>query len=192
MRRKFLIGALALLGLVRAATARAGIAYRIMLMPVVKLKQVSRGFGPTAGHGFHTGVDLTAPYGSPVRAAAPGTVVFAGPFYGYGNMLDIRHADGLVTRYAHLSAFAPGVCAGASVSGGCMIGAIGTSGHAHGPHLHFEVRVDGRAVDPKPYLALVDAPKSAPPTLLQARLRDPREDARFVGFTDDRTDAYKP
>jgi murein DD-endopeptidase MepM/ murein hydrolase activator NlpD len=192
MRRTFLMGALALLGLLRAATARAGVAYRIMLMPVVKLKQVSRGFGPTPGHGFHTGVDLTAPYGSPVRAAAAGTVVFAGGFYGYGNMLDIRHADGLVTRYAHLSAFAPGVRVGAEVPNGGMIGAIGTSGHAHGPHLHFEVRVDGRAVDPKPYLALADAPAPAQPTLLQARLRDPRDDARFVGLLDDWTDPYKP
>ena len=192
MRRTFLMGALALLGLLRAATARAGFAYRVMLMPVVKLKQVSRGFGPTPGHGFHTGVDLTAPYGSPVRAAAAGTVVFAGGFHGYGNMLDIRHPDGLVTRYAHLSAFAPGVCVGAAVAGGGMIGAIGTSGHAHGPHLHFEVRVDGRAVDPKPYLALADAPAAAEPTLLQARLRDPRDDARFVGVLDDRADPYKP
>src|SRR5579871_6096591 len=104
MRRKFLMGALALLGLVRAVNARAGIAYRVMLMPVLKLKQVSRGFGPTPGHGFHTGVDLTAPYGSPVQTAAAGTVVFAGTYYGYGNMIDVRHADGLVTRYAHLSA----------------------------------------------------------------------------------------
>src|SRR5277367_4041087 len=98
MRRRFLMGALTLLGFVRTASARAGIAYRVMLMPVVKLKQVSRGFGPTPGHGFHTGVDLTAPYGSPVRAAAGGTVVFAGTFFGYGNMIDLRHPDGLVTR----------------------------------------------------------------------------------------------
>jgi murein DD-endopeptidase MepM/ murein hydrolase activator NlpD len=179
MRRKFLLGALALLGLVRATTARAGIAYRAMLMPVVKLKQLSRGFGPTPGHGFHSGVDLTAPYGSPVQAAAAGTVVFAGTYYGYGNMLDIRHADGLVTRYAHLSAFAPGLCVGAPVECGGHVGAIGTSGNAHGPHLHFEVRVDGRAVDPKPYLGLAGAPNGARPPLLDALLRDPRDESRL-------------
>ncbi len=169
------MGALALLGFLRAASAHAGIAYRVMLMPVVKLKQVTRGFGPTPGNGFHSGVDLTAPYGSPVQAAAPGTVVFAGTFYGYGNMLDIRHPDGLVTRYAHLSAFAPGLRVGICVETGGMIGAIGTSGHAHGPHLHFEVRVDGKAVDPKPYLGLGAAPK---PLLLDVRFRDPREASR--------------
>jgi murein DD-endopeptidase MepM/ murein hydrolase activator NlpD len=177
MRRKFLIGALALLGFLRAASAHAGIAYRVMLMPVVKLKQVTRGFGPTPGNGFHSGVDLTAPYGSPVQAAAGGTVVFAGTFYGYGNMLDIRHPDGLVTRYAHLSAFAPGLRVGTCVETASVIGAIGTSGHAHGPHLHFEVRVDGKAVDPKPYLGLAGAPKAAKPLLLDVRFRDPREAA---------------
>jgi murein DD-endopeptidase MepM/ murein hydrolase activator NlpD len=192
MRRKFLVGALALLAFIRSATARAGIAYRIMLMPVVKLKQVTRGFGPTPGNGFHTGVDLTAPYGSPVLAAAGGTVVFAGTFYGYGNMIDIRHPDGLVTRYAHLSAFAPKLQVGYEVETGGPVGSIGTSGHAHGPHLHFEVRVAGKAVDPKPYLGLADGPKANRPVLLEARLRDPREEARFLGFLDDRPAGRAP
>jgi murein DD-endopeptidase MepM/ murein hydrolase activator NlpD len=174
MRRKFLIGALALLGFLRAASARAGIAFRVMAMPAVKLKQVTRGFGPIPGNCFHTGVDLTAPYGSPVQAAAQGTVVFAGTFFGYGNMLDIRHPDGLVTRYAHLSSFAPGLRVGACVETGCPIGAIGTSGHAHGPHLHFEVRVDGKAVDPKPYLGLAGSRNEVVPSLLNVRFRDSR------------------
>jgi murein DD-endopeptidase MepM/ murein hydrolase activator NlpD len=187
-----LMGALALLGVVRSATARAGVAFRIMLMPVVKLKQVTRGFGPTPGNGFHSGVDLTAPYGSPVLAAAGGTVVFAGTFYGYGNMIDIRHPDGLVTRYAHLSAFAPGLRVGSPVDSGGLIGDIGTSGHAHGPHLHFEVRVDGKAVDPKPYLGLAASPKPERPRLLEARLRDPRDEARFVGFIDERAAIHAP
>lgn len=179
MRRMFIMGALTLLGLFRVTTARAGIAYRAMRMPVVKLKQVSRGFGALPGGGFHSGVDLTAPYGSPVQAAAEGRVVFAGRYYGYGNMLDILHADGLVTRYAHLSAFAPGLRVGSSVQTGGEIGAIGTSGNAHGPHLHFEVRVDGKAVDPKPYLAVVGNAKAARPSLLEIRLRDPRNESRF-------------
>jgi murein DD-endopeptidase MepM/ murein hydrolase activator NlpD len=192
MRRRIFMGALALLTLVRAAKARAGIAYRVMLMPVVKLKQVTRGFGPTPGNGFHTGVDLTAPYGSPVQAAAAGTVVFAGTYYGYGNMIDVRHPDGLVTRYAHLSAFAPGLRVGSALEHGGPVGSIGTSGNAHGPHLHFEVRVDGKAVDPKPYLGLAEAPRSFRAPILEARLRDPRGEAAFVGALDDRAGPYKP
>jgi murein DD-endopeptidase MepM/ murein hydrolase activator NlpD len=192
MRRRIFMGALALIAFARAATARASIAYRAMLMPVVKLKQLSRGFGPTPGNGFHTGVDLTAPYGSPVQAAATGTVVFAGTFYGYGNMIDMRHPNGLVTRYAHLSAFAPGLRVGNAVEYGGPIGSIGTSGNAHGPHLHFEVRVDGKAVDPKPYLGLAEPPKDFRAPLVEARLRDPRGEAAFIGALDDHAGAYKP
>ena len=192
MRRRMLFGALALLGLLRSVSARAGIAYRVMLMPVVKLKQVTRGFGPTPGNGFHSGVDLTAPYGSPVRAAAGGTVVFAGTFFGYGNMVDIRHADGLVTRYAHLSAYAAGLRVGSTVDVGGDVGDIGTSGHAHGPHLHFEVRVDGKAVDPKPYLGLASGPTANRPALIEAKLRDPRGEQSFVGFLDDRPGSRTP
>src|SRR5271156_6308766 len=80
----------------------------VMTMPPEQLNYVSRGFG----HG-HTGVDLMAPYGSPIRAAAGGTVVYAGWYFAYGKIVDIRHADGLVTRYAHMSAFAPGIARGA-------------------------------------------------------------------------------
>jgi len=186
MRRKFIMGALALLCLVRTAAARAGIAFRVMRMPVARLKQVTRGFGATPGGGFHSGVDLTAPYGSPVEAAAAGTVVFMDSYFGYGNMVDIRHADGLVTRYAHLSAYAPGLRVGSALEPGGPVGSIGTSGHAHGPHLHFEVRVDGRAVDPKPYLGLAGPPAAARPTLIEAALRDPRGEPHVVGFVDDR------
>jgi len=124
-----------------------------MLMPAAQLKQVSRGFTR-----YHSGVDLTAPYGSPVRAAAAGTVIFAGTYFGYGNMIDLRHEDGTVTRYAHLSRFAKGLRVGTGVAMGESIGSIGTSGQAHGPHLHFEVRVNGHAIDPEPYLALSQCP----------------------------------
>ena len=120
-----------------------------MIMPPEHLNYVSRGFG----HG-HTGVDLMSPYGSPIRAAAAGTVVYAGWYFAYGNIVDIRHTDGLVTRYAHMSAFAPGIAPGAPVAAGAVIGQVGMTGRAHGPHVHFEVRIDGHAVDPKPYLAL--------------------------------------
>jgi murein DD-endopeptidase MepM/ murein hydrolase activator NlpD len=146
------------------AVARADSACNGMLMPPERLREISRGFG----HG-HTGVDLMAPLGSPIRAAAGGTVLYAGWYFDYGNIIDIRHTDGLITRYAHMSAFAPGISPGAPVAEGAVIGRVGMTGRAHGPHVHFEVRVDGKAVDPKPYLAL--APCRRPP-------QEPLEEAR--------------
>ncbi len=143
-----------------------------MLMPAVALKELSRGFGPTGRHGFHTGVDLTAPYGSPVRAPAAGVVVYAGWYFEYGNIIDLRHQDGIVTRYAHLSSFAQGITPGATVAEGAVIGSVGTSGRAHGAHLHFEVRIDGRAIDPRPFLALASCDGvKGPEPIEEARAR---------------------
>ncbi len=99
-----------------------------------------------------------APHGSPIRAAAGGTVVYSGWYYAYGNIVDIQHDDGVITRYGHMSAFAPGIEAGAPVSAGQIIGRVGATGRAHGPHVHFEVRMHGHAVDPRPFLALVPCP----------------------------------
>jgi murein DD-endopeptidase MepM/ murein hydrolase activator NlpD len=135
-----------------------------MLMPAAQLKQVSRGLSRG-----HAGLDLTAPYGSPVRAAFGGEVVFAGSYYGYGNMVDLRHPDGSVTRYGHLSAYAPGLREGMLVETGAPLGRVGTSGQAHGAHLHFEVRIGGRAVDPKPFLTLANCPASMRPAIEEAR-----------------------
>jgi hypothetical protein len=128
-----------------------------MLVPAVQLREVSRGFSS-----HHSGVDLMAPYGSPIRAAAGGTVVYAGWYYAYGKIVDIQHADGVITRYAHMSAFAPGIAHGTPVAAGEIIGQIGTSGNAHGAHVHFEVRIDGHPVDPKPYLSLAVCPTTPP------------------------------
>lgn len=133
-----------------------------MMMPPADLKQVSRGFSS-----YHSGVDLMAPYGSPVRAAAGGTVVFAGWYFAYGRIIDIQHADGIITRYAHLSAFAPGLVAGTPVHIGEIIGNVGMTGRAHGPHVHFEVRVNGHPVDPKPYIALAACPAGTAPTPIE-------------------------
>lgn len=135
-----------------------------MLMPAAQLKQFSRGFSS-----HHSGVDLTAPYGSPIRAAAAGTIIFEGRYYGYGNMIDIRHPDGSVTRYGHMSSFVKGVGVGAQVTLGQEIGHIGTSGMAHGAHLHFEVRINGRPVDPAPYLALANCPTGGAKELEEAQ-----------------------
>jgi murein DD-endopeptidase MepM/ murein hydrolase activator NlpD len=134
-----------------------------MLMPPQQLNEISRGFG----HG-HTGIDLMAPYGSPIRAAAGGTVIYAGWYFAYGKIVDIRHTDDLITRYAHMSAFAPGIVLGAPVAAGAVIGQVGTTGNAHGAHVHFEVRIDGHPVDPKPWLALAPCPPSSPEPLEEA------------------------
>ena len=120
-----------------------------MIMPAGALSSISRGFSS-----YHSGIDLAAPMGSTVRAAAAGTVVYAGWYAGYGNMVDIRHADGLVTRYAHMSAYAPNIGYGLPVEAGQIIGAVGETGHATGNHVHFGVRVNGYAVDPAPYIGL--------------------------------------
>lgn len=139
-----------------AAPAMARFSCGDLLMPALNLKQVARGISD-----HHSGLDLTAPFGSPVRAAAAGEVVFAGYYFGYGHMVDLRHDDGTVTRYGHLSAYAPGIAVGHLVEAGGLLGQIGMSGRASGPHLHFEVRVNGRPIDPKPMLALA-ACRAAP------------------------------
>ncbi|NVZ10817.1 M23 family metallopeptidase [Allochromatium humboldtianum] len=99
---------------------------------------------------FHEGVDFAAKRGSPVLAVADGIVVFSGRRNGYGNVVDIRHRDGLVTRYAHNTANL--VREGEMVRQGRQIATVGSTGTATGAHVHFEVIRNGRAVDPMPYL----------------------------------------
>lgn len=98
---------------------------------------------------LHTGIDIGAGYGSPVWAADGGVVTYAGVMSGYGNVIVVDHGGGLATTYNHLSAFSVG--SGQQVSRGSQIGAVGCSGYCTGPHLHFEVRVNGSPVDPMPY-----------------------------------------
>jgi murein DD-endopeptidase MepM/ murein hydrolase activator NlpD len=105
-------------------------------------------YGPRWGS-FHYGIDIAAPTGTPVRAAASGRVIVAGWMGGYGNLIVVDHGNGLATAYAHLSAIWIG---GGSVSQGQGIGAVGCTGSCTGPHLHFEVRVNGSAVNPMGYL----------------------------------------
>jgi len=116
---------------------------------------ITSGFGPRMHPIFHevrmhTGVDFGADLGTPIRAAADGVVVAAGPRGGYGNATVIDHGNSLGTLYAHQSDIF--VAVGQHVSRGETIGAVGCSGYCTGPHLHFEVRVDGTPVDPVPYL----------------------------------------
>ncbi|MGH2820846.1 MAG: murein hydrolase activator EnvC family protein [Actinomycetota bacterium] len=104
-------------------------------------------FGDTR---LHAGIDIGAAYGSSVWAADGGSVAFVGVMSGYGNVVVVDHGGGLATTYNHLSAFL--VDEGRRVARGQQIGAVGCTGYCTGPHLHFEVRIDGTPVDPMPYL----------------------------------------
>jgi hypothetical protein len=107
---------------------------------------VGDGFGPR-GDRFHAGIDIVAGTGTPVSAAAPGRVTFAGyAAGGWGNLVVVLHTDGVRTLYAHLSKVS--VRRGQSVQTGTRVGLVGATGDATGPHLHFEVRLRGAAVDP--------------------------------------------
>lgn len=132
------------------------------------LSMISSGFGYrsdpfTGAAALHAGLDFRGPTGSPIYAAATGTVSFQGVKNGYGNVVEISHGNGLVTRYAHMSAFRARL--GQTVEAGDIIGAIGSTGRSTGPHLHFEVLIDGRAVNPRPFL------EAAPHVLKEIRSR---------------------
>ena len=99
---------------------------------------------------LHAGIDIAVPYGTPIHAAAAGTVVLAGWVGGYGNYTCVDHGGGMATCYAHQSSYA--VSQGAAVTQGQLIGYVGCTGHCFGPHLHFEVRINGTPVDPLGYL----------------------------------------
>jgi murein DD-endopeptidase MepM/ murein hydrolase activator NlpD len=110
---------------------------------------VVSGFGMRWGS-MHEGIDIAVPAGTPIRAAASGSVVIAGWVGGYGNYTCVDHGGGLSTCYAHQSSLATSV--GAGVSQGDIIGYVGCTGHCYGDHLHFEVRINGAATDPLGYL----------------------------------------
>lgn len=99
---------------------------------------------------FHRGIDVAAPYGTPIRAFKAGTVIFSGLKGGYGYAVDIRHEDGIVTRYAHNSKNL--VSVGRRVKAGEIIAKVGSTGHSTGPHIHFEVIRGGDRVDPIKFL----------------------------------------
>ena len=130
-------------------------------------KHITSGFGyrtdPFAGGAaFHAGLDFKGPTGAPIYSAAHGKVAFVGRRPGYGNCVEIDHGNGLRTRYAHMSAFRTQV--GQVVQAGQPIGAVGSTGRSTGPHLHFEVRLHGQPVNPRPFL------ESAPNVLEKARI----------------------
>ncbi|GLS45703.1 M23 family metallopeptidase [Methylobacterium brachythecii] len=104
----------------------------------------------TRGLALHTGIDMRAEHGAPARATAAGRVTVAEPNGGYGNMVEVDHGHGLVTRYAHLASFS--VTPGQRVEAGAVIGRVGSTGRSTGNHLHYEVRIDGEPVDPQRFL----------------------------------------
>ena len=99
---------------------------------------------------MHTGIDFRAPSGQPARATAAGTVISAGYNRGYGNMVEIDHGGGLTTRFAHLSKIL--AKKGQKVERGDTVGQTGSTGRSTGPHLHYEIRVNGRAIDPMTFI----------------------------------------
>lgn len=120
-----------------------------LAMPVKSAFRFSSHYGARWGR-QHQGIDLAAPVGTPVFATGDGVVVFAGWQRGYGNLIKIKHELGTETRYAHLSKIR--VKQGQKVSRNTLIGDIGNTGRSTGPHLHYEVRVDGKAVNPMSFI----------------------------------------
>jgi murein DD-endopeptidase MepM/ murein hydrolase activator NlpD len=119
------------------------------------LGEVTSPFGlrsdPLAGEErFHKGIDIAAPEGSPIKAAEAGTVVFSGVASGYGNVVEIDHGNGVVTKYAHTQENL--VSVGQQVGAGQIIARVGATGRSTGPHLHFEVHENGTPVDPQLFL----------------------------------------
>jgi len=108
---------------------------------------------------LHSGMDIAAPSGTPIQAAAAGQVVFSGTQAGYGNVVVIQHTEGYSTLYAHNTVNL--VSVGTTVSQGQPIATVGSTGRSTGPHLHFEVRKDGKRLDPVQFFAAGNTPKSA-------------------------------
>jgi len=144
------------------------------------MRMITSGFGyrrdPIHGAAaMHAGLDFRGPVGSPIHAAADGKVTFVGTKTGYGKVVEISHGNGMLTRYAHMSAWRARI--GQRVDAGDVIGLIGNTGRSTGPHLHFEVRIHDRAVNPRPFL------ESAPHVLEEARAELPQRGSTTRGET---------
>lgn len=127
---------------------------RSLLKTPLRYRRISSHFTTSRYHPIlkkyrpHHGVDYAAPVGTPVEAAGSGVVKFAGRNKGYGNYVEIRHNNGYSTLYGHLSKIRKGIATGVKVSQGDMIGYVGCTGLCSGPHLHYEVRVNGKLINP--------------------------------------------
>lgn len=132
---------------------------RDFLRAPLEFKRIGSGFNMRRFHPIlhyyrpHLGIDFGAAYGAPVRSVGNGTVTYASRMGGYGNLVEIRHNARTASRYAHLSRFADAIHVGAHVAQGETIGYVGASGLATSPHLHYELRVNGKAVNPRRVLS---------------------------------------
>jgi len=137
---------------------------RAFLRAPLEFRRISSAFSKSRFHPVlgvarpHNGIDYAAAPGTPVRAVGDGVITRAGWGGGYGNVVDIRHAQGYSSRYAHLRGFAPGIRNGTRVRQGDLIGYVGATGLATGPHLHFEFHANGRPVDPNSIRHLTGEP----------------------------------
>nr|WP_248307041.1 MULTISPECIES: M23 family metallopeptidase [unclassified Devosia] len=141
--------------LVRYKAARESIDAAPIHLPIAGTYRQSSGFGnrrdPFSGkRAFHSGLDFAARSGTTVLSAGQGVVTFVGVRSGYGNVVEVTHPSGLVTRYGHLSGFLSSK--GQKVHTGTPIAKVGSTGRSTGPHLHFEVRQGSRAMDPKQFM----------------------------------------
>ena len=147
---------------------------KAFLKAPLEFSRISSVFNPNRMHPIlntiraHRGVDYAAPSGTPIRAAGAGRVQFRGVKGGFGNMVELAHAGGIVTRYGHMSRFAAGLAAGQRVAQGQVIGYVGMTGLATGPHLHFEYIDHGVSVDPQKAMRAA-RPGTAVPAAERAR-----------------------
>ena len=162
---------------------------REFLRTPVEFRRVSSRFSSSRRHPIlgvrrlHAGTDFTAAFGTPVRSVADGTVVVAGYSGGYGYLVEIRHNGRVTSRYGHLSGFSQGIRAGARVAQGQTVGFVGSSGLSTGPHLHYELRVAGRATDPRRLLGV----GAGAPIAASRRAEFEREKARLLALLEPRT-----
>jgi murein DD-endopeptidase MepM/ murein hydrolase activator NlpD len=134
-------------GLDRLPTGGSGVSPSGFIWPIQGV--LTSGFGPRWGR-MHTGIDIADPAGTPIHAAKAGEVIYAGWLNGYGNTVVIDHGDGIATLYGHQSRI--GSTEGQQLNQGDVLGFVGSTGHSTGNHLHFEVRIDTKPVNPRPYL----------------------------------------
>jgi len=165
-----------------------------VLRAPLEFRRISSGFGmrlhPILGiWKRHNGTDYAAPRGTPVRAVADGVIAFAGRRSGYGNFIEMRHANGLVTRYGHLLRFASDTRTGTQVTMGRTIGYVGMTGLATAPHLHFEVLVNGVQRDPRVALRRLGGGEPIRPQELAAFQR---QRAALLAALDDSHEVHGP
>ena len=167
-------------GQVSSSLADTGSASIPMLVPVTSSRAMSSNFGMRVhpvlgGYRMHRGIDLPASTGTPIHATADGVIHRADWFGGYGLCVEIEHGANLETRYGHMSRIA--VAEGQHVHKGDVIGYVGSTGRSTGPHLHYEVRIAGEAVNPVPYLQVAEAAAGQPTTVTLAASSAPASDS---------------